>query len=92
MATLVNQNLEVRAGVAGESLGLHIFFVKSYLIWTPFLNGTNANTKIGGNDAPYSTSWKILLSLVWACVLIFFYLSFINQALCHSSCIFCVSP
>ena len=48
MAILVNQNLGVRAGVVGEVLGLHIFSIKSYLLWTPFLNGTNLNSKIGG--------------------------------------------
>ena len=50
MAILVNQNLRVRAGVVG-GVGLRVsifFFVKSYPIWTPFLNGINLNTKTGG--------------------------------------------
>jgi len=46
MAILVNQNLRV---VGGPWVSV-FFFVKSYLIWTPFLNGTNLNSKIGGND------------------------------------------
>ena len=59
MAISVNQILGVRAGVVGRVPGSWIFFVKSYLLWTPFLNGANLNSKIGGMMHP--TDYNLLI-------------------------------